>query len=57
MAMGTTYPFDMKWNTYTNKELIIEADRSMSDLDRADLLGLIRELAGRLEDVMNYGPE
>ncbi len=56
MAMSSNYPFDMKWRTYTDHELIIEADRNMNDLDRSDLIGLLREIAGRLEDMMN-GPE
>lgn len=54
--MNNKYPFDMNWRTFTTSDLIKEALRkNHNDLDREDLIGLLEEVAVRLENAI--GPE
>lgn len=53
MAMNMKYPFDMNWRTFRTDDLIKEALRkNHNDLDREDLIGLLEEVAVRLENAV-----
>lgn len=57
MPMNPHYPFDMRFESLTDRELLNHAMNQLTHYDRADLLNLIGELAVRYADTLELEDE